>query len=188
MSQFLLPCACGAKIPVNRSQAGMSLPCPQCGDIMEVPTIRNLSKFASTAPEGKEPKRSRSVKWLGPVAALSFIVGLIGLSYAGSLYYERYTTLTYVSQAGADLNLTEENFMAEVRKSASQSSPADTWDYWNIMLNDGLKDANPPDLFQAKRFLEARWPTLVSSFLVGLAGFGLFGIFSFLLQKIRKNA
>ena len=188
MSQFLLPCACGAKIPVNRSQAGMSLPCPQCGETMEVPTIRKLAEFASVAPERKGPKRGGAVKWLGPVAALSFIVGLLGLSYAGTIYYERYTYLAYISEVGADLKLTEEDFLAEVRKSASQSSPADTWDYWNTMLNDGLKDASPPDLFQAKRHLEARWPTLVSSLLVGLAGFGVFGVCSFLIQKIRKNS
>jgi len=186
MSQFVLPCACGAQIPVNRSQAGMSLPCPQCGKPVEVPTIRKLAEFASGVVEKKDSTRSGALKWLTPVAAVSFIVGLIGLSYAGYLYYERYTYLSFVAQIGGDLNLTEEDFMKEIRKSASQSPPADTWDYWNTMLYDGLKDASPPELFRAKRYLEARWPTLVQSFLVGLTGLGVFGISSFAIQKRRK--
>ena len=187
MSQFLLPCACGGKIPVNRSQAGMTLPCPQCGKTIEIPTIRKLAEFASVASEKKETKRVGIAKWLGPIAAIAFVVGLIGLAYGGYLYYERYTYLSFISQIGGDLKLTEENFMVEVRKSAIQSAPADTWDYWNTMLYDGLKDASPPDLFRAKRHLEARWPTMTYSFFVGLAGLGIFGASCFFLHRSRKN-
>jgi len=186
MSQFVLPCACGAQIPVNRSQAGMSLPCPQCGKPVEVPTIRKLAEFASDVVEKNDSARSGALKWLTPVAAISFIVGLIGLSYAGYLCYERYDYLLFVAQIGGELNLSEEDFIKEIRKSASQSPPADTWDYWNTMLYDGLKDASPPDLFRVKRYLEARWPTLVLSFLVGLTGLCVFGVCSFAIQKRRK--
>jgi len=153
---------------------------------VEVPTIRKLAEFASSVVEKNDSARSGALKWLTPVAAVSFIVGLIGLSYAGYLYYERYTYLSFVAQIGGDLKLSEEDFMKEIRKSASQSPPADTWDYWNTMLYDGLKDARPPDLFRAKRYLEAGWPTLLQSLLVGLTGLGVFGLCCFVIQKSRK--
>ncbi len=41
MSNYLLPCACGEKIPVTASQAGQSVRC-SCGVQLEVPTLRGL--------------------------------------------------------------------------------------------------------------------------------------------------
>jgi hypothetical protein len=186
MSQFLLPCSCGAKLPVSKSQAGMSLLCPECGVSVEVPTIRKLSELAIAIPETKRTK-SGGLKWLGPVAAISLLVGIIGLSYAGYLFYERRTYVAFAVENGANLDLKESDFIADIRKSAEQSAPADTWDYWNIMLNDGLKDPNPPDLFKVKRYLESRLPTMLNSLWAGLGGAAVFVAASFLIQQQRKR-
>ena len=187
MSQFLLPCACGAKLPVAKSQAGMSLLCPECGSSVEVPTIRKLAEFASALPEKKLSSPTGRTDWLGPIAAVSLLVGLIGLTYAGYLFYERRSYIAFAVQNGADLNAKEADFIAQVRKAAEQSAPADTWDYWNIMLNDGLKDPNPPDLFKMKRYLASRVPTLLRSFWVGAIGTLVFIGTSVLIQKQRKR-
>ncbi len=186
MSQFLLPCACGAKIPVNRSQAGMSLPCLECGKTVEVPTIRKLAEFASSAPAKKEAK-SRAGKWLGPIAAISFIISLLGLAYGGSLAYERYTYISELTQTGANLNLTEAEFIAEVRKSSLLSAPADTWDFWNAMVNNGLSDPNPPGFFQVKRYLASQVPMMRGSFLVGSISLAVFALSTFLMQKFSQE-
>ncbi len=185
MSQFLLPCTCGANIPVNRSQAGMSLPCPNCGNTVEVPTIRKLAEFATVVPAKKQAKTGQAAKWLGPVAAVSLIVGLIAMAYAGYLYYERYSYTTFVKQSGGDINVEEAEFLEGIRNHALQSAPADTWDYWNIMLEEGLKDPDPPDIFKIKRYLASRMPTMVGSLLTGGIGIAIFAISSVLLQRFR---
>ncbi len=187
MSQFLLPCSCGAKLPVNKSQAGMSLPCPECGVSVEVPTIRKLSSLATMIPEKKRAKAGQGLKWLGPVAAISLLVGIVGLSYAGYLFYERRTYRGFAVENGANMDVKESDFMADIRKSAEQSAPADTWDYWNTMINEGLKDPNPPDVFKLKRYLESKLPTLLNSLWVGLAGAAVFVGTSFLIQRQRKR-
>ena len=186
MSQFLLPCACGAKIPVNRSQAGMSLPCLECGKTVEVPTIRKLAEFATSVPAKKEAI-NRSSKWLGPIAAISFIVSLLGLAYGGSLAYERYSYLSELTKTGANLNLTEAEYIADVRKSALLSSPADTWDFWNAIVNNGLRDPSPPGFFQVKRYLASQIPMMRGSFLVGGFSLAVFALTTFLMQKFRKR-
>lgn len=186
MSQFLLPCLCGAKIPVNRSQAGMTLPCPECGKAIEVPTIRKLTPFAVTTPAKKETKATNSWKLLGPVAALGFLVGLLGLAYGGSLLYERYETISQVTQAGMDLNRTEEEFIAGVRENALKSAPSDTWDYWNVMLEEGLSDPKPPDLFRVKRYLASRLPTMIGALITGGVGILIFSLSAFLMQRLRR--
>ena len=188
MSQFLLPCSCGAKLPVSKSQAGMSLPCPECGVLVEVPTIRKLSTLATAIPEKKRAKAGKGLNWLGPVAAISLLVGIVALSYAGYLFYERRTYIAFAVQNGASLDVKESDFIADIRKSAEQSAPADTWDYWNTMINDGLKDPNPPDLFKMKRYLEARLPTMLNSLWVGLASAAVFVGTSFLIQQQRKRS
>jgi len=188
MSQFLLPCTCGAKLTVSKSQAGMSLPCPECSVPVEVPTIRKLSALATALPEQKRARAGKGLNWLGPVAAISFIVAFIGLSYAGYLFYERRTYISFAVQNGAKLDVKESDFIADTRKSAERSAPADTWDYWNIMLNDGLKDPNPPDVFKLKRFLESKIPSMLNSLWLGLAGAAVFVGASFLIQKQRKQA
>jgi len=187
MSQFLLPCACGANMPVNRSQAGMSLPCPNCGKTVEVPTIRKLAEFATSAPVKKQAKSSQSATWLGPIAALSLIVGLIAFAYAGYLYYERYSYVALINQSGGNLNVKEADFLEDIRNHALESAPADTWDYWNIMLEEGLPDPDPPDLFKIKRYLASRAPMLFGSLFTGGIGLAIFAFSSFLLQKLRAR-
>ena len=187
MSQFLLPCACGAKIPVNRSQAGMSLPCPQCGQAIDVPTIRKLAEFASVVSAKKAIKSNNAWNWLGPIAAISFIVGLIALTYGGYLAYERYSYISQLTASGANLETTEAELIEEIRKKALQSTPADTWDYWNIMIVDGLKDPDPPDLFKFKRYLASRVPEIRGSFITVGVCVAIFALCSFVMQRSRKN-
>lgn len=185
MSQFLLPCTCGAKIPVNRSQAGMTLPCSQCGQAVDVPTIRKLAEYAFAVPVTKELKSGRSLMWMGPIAAISFVLGIIGLAYGGNLAYERYYLTSDMVNQGVDLNLTEADFVADVRKNALESEPADTWDYWNIMVEEGLKDASPPNIFRVKRYLASRQPMLLGSVIIGGVSMAIFAFLTLLMQRSR---
>ena len=187
MSQFLLPCACGAKIPVNKSQAGMTLPCPQCGQAMDVPTIRKLAEFAPADSATKVVKNARAWNWLGPIAAISFVAALIALTYGGYLAYERYSYISQLTENGANLDTTEAEFMAELRKKALQSAPSDTWDYWNVMIVDGLKDPDPPDLFKFQRYLASRVPEIRVSFITAAVCLVIFALCSFVMQRSPKS-
>ena len=189
MSQFLLPCNCGAKIPVNRSQAGMTLPCTQCGQSIDVPTIRKLAPYAS-APAAKTVSKKVGNSWnfLGFIAAIGFLVGLVGLAYSGNLAYERFSTISRATKSGMDLSKTEEDFVAGTRQNALNSAPSDTWDYWNIMIEDGLSDPQLPHLFQVKRYLASRLPTLYTSLAIGSVGMLIFAVSSFLMQSLKRKA
>ena len=187
MSQFLLPCSCGAQIPVNRSQAGMSLPCLQCGKSIDVPTIRNLAPYANTLPAKKETTGNNSWKWLGPIAAIAFLVGLVGLAIGGNMAYERYYIISQVTSNGMDLTKTEEDYLSEVRKVALKSAPADTWDYWNVMVSEGLSDPSPPEFFRIKRYLESRFQPMMAWLITGAAGTAIFAVTSVLMQKLRPK-
>jgi len=186
MSQYLLPCSCGANIPVSRSQAGMSLPCPQCAKILDVPTIRNMASLAAISDTPEKAKSSRAPIWLGPVAALAFLVAVSAFFYCGSLVWERYQILSSLAAQKIDLAITEEDFLSDLRKMASESSPADTWDYWNVMVRRGLSDANPPDVFRVKRYLESQQPLIWGSLATAVISLAVFAVSALIMQRARR--
>lgn len=49
-TEYLLPCSCGHKLRIDRSQAGLSLSCPQCGAEVAVPTLRGLDRLEQVVP------------------------------------------------------------------------------------------------------------------------------------------
>ena len=186
MSQYLLPCSCGANIPVSRSQAGMSLPCPKCAKILDVPTIRNMASLAAISDTPEKAKSSRAPIWLGPVAAIAFLVAVAAFFYCGSLVWERYQILSSLAAQKIDLAITEEDFLSDLRKMASESSPADTWDYWNVMVRRGLSDANPPDVFRVKRYLESQKPLIWGSLATAVISLAVFGVSALIMQRARR--
>lgn len=50
MSIYLVPCACGQKTPVDRSRAGMTVPC-SCGAQLEIPSLGKLSSLEQLSPK-----------------------------------------------------------------------------------------------------------------------------------------
>jgi hypothetical protein len=66
--QYLLPCECGQKLPVDASQAGLRIRCT-CGAQPQVPTLRGLATLERvTAPTGGR----RPSSW-GPRQAVAFL-------------------------------------------------------------------------------------------------------------------
>jgi len=196
MSSYLLPCDCGAKVTISRSQAGMSLLCPQCSTQLQVPTIRNMSLLAAaespvdkSKPHGHSTKgtRNRSPIFLGLLAAAFMLVAIGSLAYAGWIAYERYSILSNLSESKVDLSKTEEDFLKEIRATALQAPPADTWDYWNLLANQGLSEPNPPDFFRIKRYLAAQKPVMNRWFAIGGVSLALFVATAFITQKMTKR-
>jgi hypothetical protein len=50
-TEYLLPCSCGHKLSIDRSQAGLSISCPQCGAEVTVPTLRGFNLLEQAVPE-----------------------------------------------------------------------------------------------------------------------------------------
>lgn len=188
MSKYLLPCSCGANIPVSRSQAGMNLPCPQCGKKIEVPTIRQMSTLEAVDASVSTAKNSTSPNSLRIFAALSLIVGLVALFYGGRLFLERYSIISVLAKQDMDLSKTEDDFLADMRKTSMSFTPADTWDYWNELTTEGMVDPNPPDLFKFKRFLEGRYPWMQGSLIIAGISLMMFAISSIIMFRGSRFA
>jgi hypothetical protein len=73
MSDYLLPCACGQKLPVSVRHAGHVIQC-SCGARLEVPTLRGLAELepAETAP-------AKARVW-GDRQRVAFVLGTVALA------------------------------------------------------------------------------------------------------------
>jgi hypothetical protein len=190
MSQYLMSCDCGAKTPVSRSQAGMSLPCAGCGKSLDVPTIRNMSSLAvSVDSVGKDKNKigGRPSIILGLFAALALSIGISTLSYGLYLAWDQYQWTSSLTSQKIDLSRTEEDFIEDVRTVRLQASPADTWDFWNILLEEGLSEPDPPDFFKAKRFIESRKPWISGSLTIASVSLAIFAALAFLMQRTKRS-
>lgn len=77
-TQYLLPCSCGHKQAIDRSQAGLSMACPQCGAEVAIPTLRGFERLEQATPEVSHV----AGEW-GPRQAVLFIGCLIaGAAFA----------------------------------------------------------------------------------------------------------
>ena len=87
MVQYLLPCKCGRKTPVDSTKAGQTIEC-ECGDRLEVPTLGVLKKLPQVMQE-KRP--AATVKWAARqrVLLLGIIICIIGLGVAGFFTFDR---------------------------------------------------------------------------------------------------
>jgi hypothetical protein len=82
MSEYLLPCSCGRKVPVSTRHAGQTVRCA-CGAELEVPTLRGLRELepagAAAAPaRGTWENRQR-------IAFLLAVASLLAIGVAGYL-------------------------------------------------------------------------------------------------------
>lgn len=86
MSQYRLPCAkdnCGGSAVVDASQAGLTVPCPDCGAPLEVPTIRGLSQLQRVA--SAEPETAPG-GWGIPQAVMTVGAALMALFLVTGIY------------------------------------------------------------------------------------------------------
>jgi hypothetical protein len=187
MIQYLMPCDCGAKTPVNRSQAGMTLPCSGCGKSLDVPTIRNMASLAvETAPSPKAKSGRPSIA-LGLLAAAALIVGIATLAYGSVLAWDHYQITSGLTRDNIDLSKSEDEFLAEMRKQRLNAPPADTWDFWNLLVDEGLSEPNPPDYFKIKRYLDNQKPWIQKLFATSGISLSVFALSAFLMQKLRRR-
>lgn len=167
---YILRCVCGSRIQVYPRQAGSRIQCPECEQSVEIPTIRGLSKLevADEPRLGRESQResqSRWTPWKGAIAALCFVIALIGIGRSGLYACYRWTHPTPFSEV---------DLLREAEAMVNEFTPADAWDTWQHLQETGLGAKNPPEAIVAKRFLEAQDRAMMKW---GMAGvFGLLGL------------
>lgn len=144
MSQFYLPCDCGAKSTVNRSQAGMSITCSQCHRQLEVPTIRGfqtLEAVETTRQSDVDRTQAKPNIAIRILAGVFFLIAAATLGYGSVLAYQIYTF-------PMDMSRTKEQFLLDTEASLSALTPAETWDTWNSLTYAGLTAAQTPEYFR----------------------------------------
>ncbi len=80
-SQYLLPCSCGRRLPVDLSQAGNLIRC-ECGEQQEVPTLLRLKQLEPAGSNQASRIGSQESSWgtrhrIAFVGALACLAGLI---------------------------------------------------------------------------------------------------------------
>ena len=123
---YLLPCACGRKIPVDSRQAGEIISCA-CGASLEVPTLLNLKTLerAEVSPQPETPKAAWSaghrLVLLGVIVI--FVAGVIGVWLFLSRPTDPYANLT----------------PDQIRESIQLLNPRSTWLVWLLFEKGGIK-------------------------------------------------
>ncbi len=179
--RYVLSCTCGSKIPVHRSQAGSRVECAECGKVLEIPTIRGFSDLeiegesSSSDSLVKRPRRWTTLK--GSIAAICFVLALVGLGRSGLYAYFRWMNPTPFS---------ESDMLREAQQVAAEFTPAETWDTWTFLQESGLgQKKNPPPALIAKRLLETQDISMTRWAAAGMVG--LFGLLASILLGNRNR-
>ena len=128
MKQYLLPCSCGEKLPVEMSQAGQHVSC-KCGMLLEVPPLRSLPELETTIhTEGPGSKAWGRAERLWIVSGLTLVVlSLLVFSFS-------YTaTLLTENRQQAD-----KGSYRLVREPLDDLSPTEAWIEWRSLRSNPL--------------------------------------------------
>lgn len=162
---FLLPCSCGQKILIRRSQAGSFAQCTYCSAKLDVPTLAGLAKLEWIDDEPGDPRQMPAARRWNPIrgviAAVCLLVAIVGLTRSGLYAAFRLANPT---------NFTVEEMLDAYDEAGKLMTPAETWDSWCYIQERGLTKKNPPPAFVLKRNLEQRDPWMIGWGVAGATG------------------
>ncbi len=179
---YVLPCPCGSKIRVQKSQAGSRVECPTCRLQLEIPTIRGLSQleFEEETPKSDNRKSRAHSRWTplrGVIAATCFVVALAGLGRSCIYGIYRYSHPT---------DFTVEEMLQDSEERMRELSPIETWDYWRYLQETGLGSKKPPQAFVVQRILQMRDQEM--KLWAGAGTVGLLGLIATSLWTSRRKS
>lgn len=126
--QYLLPCSCGRKTPVETRQAGGSIVC-ECGATLDIPRLLEMKRLEKVPLQTKNVQKA--VVWgAGHKLLLSGVVVLVVVALLWN-----HVVKTSVRDISDDI--TPEQIRAECQK----MSPLETWAAWTFLRDNGI---NPP--------------------------------------------
>lgn len=135
--QYLVPCSCGRKMPVETRQAGEVISCA-CGASLDIPRLIELKKLEKIAIQAADAK-PHGIWGVGQGLILSGAVLLIGVVLL--------SILVIIFGAGDPYdNMTPD----QIRTAFQQMTPEQTWGTWMNLRQSGI---NPPKK-AVERYLE----------------------------------
>lgn len=162
--KYLLPCACGAKTPLEAGQAGQRVLCA-CGATLTAPTMRGLAQLEKLTAADPPPRRgrqwSRSQGILFSGGAIVAILGLVLAAYFGVVYS------------------TAESRMAEIRGHYQHAmedtrfddlSPSELLEAWKMFQAVGLPETETAEWRELNRLSEHMVTAIGVALAVALAG------------------
>lgn len=122
---YLLPCSCGAKLPVERRQAGETVRCG-CGTSLEVPSLMKMENLEPAEPESVDGRPSDQWGIRQSVILLGAVIAMLGLALGVFLVLSR--PEPFVLDIPPEL----------VRREVRTFSPRRSWENWRYMSANGL--------------------------------------------------
>jgi hypothetical protein len=150
---YLLPCSCGADIPVSAGVAGGRASCPSCGRSVDVPKLRELSHLRARA--AVQPNETR---W-----SLAHALLLAGLAVAAISWAAAFAL---VPRAGAVVD------REAIRAAAQAAADADIYKAWKQGFSRAGV-ARPPTEEEQRLLRTSRFSAGVSRVLQVLGGLGV---------------
>jgi hypothetical protein len=179
--QYLVPCVCGERLSVTRSQAGQELIC-SCGKTVQVPKLREMASLeVAAAPVPARGTRGNRPKWgmaRGILAAfgLAFALGC----FANGLYYLYW-------RAQIDTSITMDVELAEGEKMIEQLKPMQLWELYNDFQETGLAARDVPPFVIAREAANSMESNALWSGGLGLAGLALTVAIAFFPSLSKKT-
>jgi hypothetical protein len=163
--QYLLPCSCGRKQPVETRQAGEVVTC-ECGAPLPIPRLLEL-KMLEVATKQTTTSSAQTTWGVGHGLALAGTLILLGAIILGIRVHS--TSSGYLTPD-------------QIREKFAIMPPSETWDYWLYYKNKGI---NPPK----DRFFEASYNQnqfyLAYVGIVAVSGLALMGVGFFITRRNR---
>ncbi|HEY1601064.1 MAG TPA: hypothetical protein VGG64_15785 [Pirellulales bacterium] len=177
-TEYLLPCACGETIVVDRSQAGLTARC-RCGADIAIPTLRGLEQLQRYTPTDE---KTPSV-W-GPRQATFFLGGLIAGLALVAMVGLWLTRPVFPQDKVASIMANEEKSVANIE----QLSLLETFELWEREKNGGDTSPSPERIALFAKFQQeviTYVPRMTLAMAAAVVGVLILGV-ALLLPKTPK--
>lgn len=136
-TKYLLPCSCGATLPIELGQAGQLLTC-QCGTVINVPKMREIAKLKCVDVAESVRPRANWSRVQGVLFSGGILLTVASLLIAAYFGYG-WSQIPILSQP------TETDTDAWVEKVLAKMSPDELIGRWHELESGGLGQWYPPE-------------------------------------------
>ena len=180
--RYLLPCECGATVPIETRQAGEPVTCPQCAAALTAPAMRSIRKLKPE--ENETAEKSSDQPWTRQQ----------GLMFAGGVTLAIVATVVaigfYLSAKNVPIAASmpdEQHLEQEIdgyHRQIDAAAAADLWSAWRQIKQFGFGEWTLPVHIEMRKLRDRRM--LYVKIAIGCAALGVgLAIGSFLIRPRR---